>query len=40
MVFKLGREAAKRWHKLRGYVLLPKVIVGVKFVDGVEEKAA
>lgn len=40
MVYKLGREAEKHWHKIKGWVLIPKVIAGVKFVDGVEEQAA
>jgi len=40
MVFQLCRCAQKRWRKLSGYELLPKVIEGVKFVDGVEDVAA
>jgi hypothetical protein len=24
------------WHRLRGYNQLPKIIVGVKFKDGIE----
>jgi hypothetical protein len=36
MVFKLVREAEKNWLRLRGQNLLPKVIDGVTFKDGVE----
>ena len=36
MVFKLVMAAAKTWRKLKGENQLPKVICGVKFVDGVE----
>ena len=36
MVFKLGREAEKRWRKINGYKLIPKVIAGVEFKDGIE----
>lgn len=34
MVFKLGLEAEKKWRKLNGYKLLPKVVEGVRFIDG------
>jgi len=37
MVFKLTQAAARRWRRLRGYRLLPKVMAGVKFVDGEEQ---
>jgi len=40
MVFQLCRCAQKGWRKLDGYVLLVKVIEGVRFVDGLEEVAA
>jgi len=40
MVFKLAKEAEHHWRKLNGSELLAKVIVGVKFIDGVMEKAA
>ena len=36
MVFKLVMAAAKTWRKLKGENLLPKVIQGVTFRDGVE----
>ncbi|MDR3517209.1 MAG: IS256 family transposase [Azospirillaceae bacterium] len=36
MVFKLVTAAAKNWRRLKGENQLPKVIRGVKFVDGVE----
>ena len=36
MIFKLAQAAEKSWHRLKGYSLLPKVILGVKFNDGIE----
>jgi putative transposase len=36
MIFKLAQAAEKSWHSLRGYNQLPKVILGVKFNDGIE----
>lgn len=36
MVFKLIKEAEKRWLKLRGKNQLPKLIQGVTFPDGIE----
>lgn len=36
MVFKLASEAEKRWRRLRGYELISKVILGIKFKDGEE----
>lgn len=38
MVYKLASSAEKRWQKLRGSVLIGKVVEGVKFKDGEEEK--
>lgn len=40
MMFKLGQCAQKRWHRLRGFDHLAKVIEGVKFKDGVEVEKA
>jgi putative transposase len=40
MVFKLARAAEKRWRRLNGSALLPEVIRGVPFVDGIKEMAA
>jgi transposase-like protein len=40
MVFKLMESASKRWRLLNGSPLLPKVIAGVRFVDGVEQTNA
>ena len=40
MVFKLALAAEKRWRRLNGSALLPDVIRGVRFVDGVKEMAA
>jgi hypothetical protein len=36
MVFKLIMTAAKTWRRLKGDTLLPKVIEGVTFFDGVK----
>jgi hypothetical protein len=33
---KLAQAAEKSWNRLRGYNQLPKVIIGVKFKDGIE----
>ena len=38
MMFKLGQCAEKTWRRLRGFRELPKVIVGIQFTDGIEEK--
>ena len=40
MVFKLAQCAEKHWRRLNGQALLPEVIRGVKFVDGIKEIAA
>jgi len=40
MVFKLAREAEKSWRRLNGYELIEKVIRGVRFQDGVQNKEA
>ena len=36
MIFKLAEAAEKSWRRLDGHNQLPKVILGVKFTDGVE----
>jgi putative transposase len=36
MVFKLVEAAQKSWRRLDGHNQLPKLILGVKFVDGIE----
>jgi transposase-like protein len=36
MIFKLAQAAEKSWNRLRGHNQLPKVILGVKFNDGIE----
>jgi putative transposase len=38
MVFKMIKEAEKTWLRLRGKNQLPKLIIGVKFNDGVEQQ--
>jgi len=40
MVFKLVQSAQKRWRALNGSSLIPDVITGVPFVDGVKQQAA
>jgi putative transposase len=39
MVFKLVEGAQKTWRRLDGHVQLPKLILGVKFADGLEVAA-
>ena len=36
MMFKLSQSAQKKWHRLRGFDYLAKIITGVKFKDGIE----
>ena len=36
MMFKLVESAQKSWRRLRGHNQLPKIIMGVKFNDGIE----
>ena len=36
MIFKLAQAAEKSWRRLDGHNQLPKLIAGVKFVDGIE----
>jgi transposase-like protein len=36
MIFKLAKAAQKSWRRLDGHNQLPKVILGVKFADGIE----
>jgi transposase-like protein len=40
MVFKLAREAEKRWRRLNGRLLILDVLNGTTFVDGEKKKAA
>ncbi len=40
MVFKLAESAERRWRVLNGYQLIPDVISGVPFVDGIKQAAA
>jgi len=39
MVFKLVEQAQRHWRRLDGHDLLPKIILGVKFRDGIEVAA-
>jgi putative transposase len=36
MIFKLADAAEKNWRRLDGHKLLPKLILGLKFADGIE----
>ena len=36
MIFKLAEAAEKGWRRLNGHNQLPKIILGVKFIDGIE----
>lgn len=40
MVFQLAREAQKGWRKLRAHTIIPLVMAGKKFVNGVLDEAA
>jgi len=40
MVFKLAQCAENHWRRLNGAALLPQVIQGVTFVDGLKKEAA
>jgi putative transposase len=40
MVFKLMQSAAKKWRLLNGCQLLPEVIAGVQFIDGIKPQTA
>src|ERR1700730_16648737 len=36
MIFKLAEAAEKSWRRLDGHNQLPKIILGVRFIDGIE----
>jgi len=33
---QLGEAAERSWHRLNGHNQLPKIILGIKFTDGIE----
>ena len=37
MMFKLGQCAEKTWRRLRGFRELPKVVAGIRYIDGLEQ---
>ena len=39
MVFKLCQSAQKTWRKLKGSALLPDVIQGIRYADGLKVAA-
>ena len=36
MIFKLAEAAERNWRRLNGHNQLPKIILGVRFTDGIE----
>src|SRR5262249_24368855 len=36
MIFKLAEASEKSWRRLNGHNQLPKIILGIKFTDGIE----
>jgi hypothetical protein len=36
MIFKLAEAAEKIWRRLNGHNQLPKIMLGIKFTDGIE----
>src|SRR6266446_9230109 len=36
MIFKLAEAAERNWRRLNGHNQLPKIILGIKFTDGME----
>jgi putative transposase len=40
MVFELMQSASKKWRLLNGSQLLPEVIAGVQFIDGLKPQTA
>jgi hypothetical protein len=34
MVFKLVKEAEKTWKRIKGHMLIPKLLEGATFVNG------
>ena len=40
MVFKLTQSASKKWRALNGSSLIPDVISGVPFIDGIKQDQA
>ena len=40
MVFKLAQSAQRRWRSLNGSQLLPDVIQGIRFINGIKDQAA
>jgi len=40
MVFQLALEAQRHWRRLDGYELVAKILLGVRFTDGIESEAA
>jgi putative transposase len=39
MIFKLAEAAEKNWRRLDRHNQLPKLVIGVKFTDGIEVRS-
>jgi len=37
MIFKLAQAAEQSWRRLDGHNQLPKVVIGIKFIDGIQD---
>ena len=37
MIFKLAQAAEQSWRRLNGHNQLPKVVIGIKFIDGIQD---
>ena len=37
MIFKLAQAAEHSWRRLDGHNQLPKVVIGIKFIDGIQD---
>src|SRR5438477_1832349 len=37
MIFKLAQAAEQSWRRLDGHKQLPKVVIGIKFIDGIQD---
>ncbi|OPX94226.1 MAG: Transposase, Mutator family [Syntrophorhabdus sp. PtaB.Bin006] len=40
MVFKLVKETERTWKKIKGYILIPKVLKGIRFINGEQTETA
>lgn len=40
LMFQLGGECEKGWRRSNDHEQIPKLILGIRFIDGIEQKAA